>query len=392
MTKRIFLFTFSLLVALLISACDLVGGGDGGPSFKLTVSVSGNGTVTSNDGNIDCPSDCDETYTTSTSVTLEANPADGETFSGWSGGGCTGTNACIVTVDSAKTVTATFTGGSGGDGTFLFQAFVEAGQGTITSADGQINCTSNPNDDANNCAERYPAGTTVVITATPANGFVFNQFGGSSCSVDASSTNKCTYTMSKDRDSRVTFGPEGADVFTVAESSDDAEQYTTSAGSFTAGTVEIDSSDLELNFDEGAAVNQLVGIRFTDVVAAADKTVSEIYIQFTPKVNDATVPNLTIQAEASATPATFSETPNNISSRTRTTEAVAWTPAAWSADAATEVARTPNLLSLMTAAGWTSGGNVAFIISGEEGTDAQRNAFSRDSGEAKAPQLVIVYQ
>lgn len=394
MTKRIFLVVFSLVAAVLISACGETTPGPA--SFKLTVNKTGNGTVTSSNGDINCGSDCDQTYTQSTSVTLEAEPDEGATFSGWSGAGCTGTAACIVTVNSAKTVTATFTGGGTGPGPnpggpFLFQAFVESGQGRLRSDDGKINCTSNPTDDAANCAAEYPNGTQVKLTATPDAGFVLNQFGGSSCTVDASNPNICTYTMSKDRDARVTFGPEGADTFELAADSDDAEQYTSSDGTFTANTVVIDSSDLELNYDEGAKVTQLVGIRFTGVTAAAGKTISEVYIEFTPKARDATIPNLTIQAEASATPATFSAINNNISNRSLTTESVAWSPAAWTVDNVTAATRTPNLLSLMTASGWTSGGDVAFIITGED-TDAQRNAYSRDGNTSKAPKLVVVYQ
>jgi len=32
----------------------------------------------------------------------------GSTFTGWSGGGCSGTGTCTVMIDAAKTVTATF--------------------------------------------------------------------------------------------------------------------------------------------------------------------------------------------------------------------------------------------------------------------------------------------
>lgn len=75
----------------------------------LTVTKSGTGTVTSNPAGINCGTDCTETYNSSASVTLTAAPATGSTFAGWSGGGCSGTGTCTVTMDAAKTVTATFT-------------------------------------------------------------------------------------------------------------------------------------------------------------------------------------------------------------------------------------------------------------------------------------------
>ena len=77
-------------------------------------SGSGSGTVTSTDGDIDCGSVCSHTYGSGTQVTLNAQPASSSTFSGWSGGGCSGTGSCVVTLSSAQTVTAAFTAQSAG--------------------------------------------------------------------------------------------------------------------------------------------------------------------------------------------------------------------------------------------------------------------------------------
>ena len=400
MTKRIFLTVFSLLAALLISACDLVGGGPTDPSFKLTVDVKGSGTVTGT--GIDCGSDCDETFTQSTQVTLTATPDSGETFEGWSGAGCTGTEACIVTVDSDKTVTADFTGGGTGpgpnpDGPFLFQAFVEAGKGTISSEDGNINCTSNPTSDPDGCTHEYAAGTSVKVTATPDADFVavagrYGNFSASECSVDPADSNVCTYTMSKARDSKVSFRQEGASVFEVATESDDAEQYTTTntvnGVTLTAGEVDLDSSDLELNFDENFGVGQLVGIRFANVTIPEGETIDRVYIEFTPVASDLTIPDMEIKAQAAANPPTFSETNNDIGGRPLTT-GIPWKPEPWQNGTVNDATRTPNLASLLTEAGWQSGNAVVFVFS-NDGTDAQRNADSVKNGGG--PRLVITYQ
>jgi len=66
---------------------------------------NGSGTVTSTPSGIDCGDDCTELYDAGTVVTLTAT-ADIGSFVGWSGA-CTD-EECIVTVDEAKTVTATF--------------------------------------------------------------------------------------------------------------------------------------------------------------------------------------------------------------------------------------------------------------------------------------------
>ncbi|MDI6793281.1 MAG: putative Ig domain-containing protein, partial [bacterium] len=80
-------------------------------TYPLTVARAGTGfgTVTSLPEGINCGSDCSETYTHGTVAILTATPAASSTFAGWSGA-CpdTGTT-CEVTMDRARSVTATFT-------------------------------------------------------------------------------------------------------------------------------------------------------------------------------------------------------------------------------------------------------------------------------------------
>lgn len=75
--------------------------------FTLMVAKagSGSGTVTSNPPGIDCGTDCLESYTSGTSVTLTATPGNGSTFVGWRDA-CSGTGPCTLIMDSAKTATA----------------------------------------------------------------------------------------------------------------------------------------------------------------------------------------------------------------------------------------------------------------------------------------------
>src|SRR5207249_657954 len=79
-------------------------------AFTLTVSEtgSGSGTVTSTPVGITCGPSCVGSYASGTVATLTATPATDSTFDGWSGGGCTGTGPCTVTLTAATTVTATF--------------------------------------------------------------------------------------------------------------------------------------------------------------------------------------------------------------------------------------------------------------------------------------------
>jgi hypothetical protein len=79
------------------------------PQETLTVSVSGTGTgsVASAPSGISCPVRCDADFDQGTGVTLTATPDASATFVGW-GGDCSGVGACVVTMDRAMQVTATF--------------------------------------------------------------------------------------------------------------------------------------------------------------------------------------------------------------------------------------------------------------------------------------------
>lgn len=91
------------------------GGGGGGGSatgtFKLTVTRTGKGTVTSNPAGISCGttgSGCSTSMASNTSVTLTATPDLGAAWVGW-GGACSGTaSTCTVVLNADKAVTANF--------------------------------------------------------------------------------------------------------------------------------------------------------------------------------------------------------------------------------------------------------------------------------------------
>jgi hypothetical protein len=76
----------------------------------LTVNKSGTykGVVTSSPEGVDCGSDCNEVYYSGTVVKLIAIPDTGSFFPGWSGGVCSGSGQCILTINTDTIVTATF--------------------------------------------------------------------------------------------------------------------------------------------------------------------------------------------------------------------------------------------------------------------------------------------
>jgi len=115
-------------------AVDGAGGNEG--QFELhfrgtavlthTLSVSragsGSGSVSSSPAGIECGAICSHDFAAGTQVTLQATPAAGSVFTGWSGG-CAGTGSCQLTLNADAAVTATFApapsegGGEQGGGT-----------------------------------------------------------------------------------------------------------------------------------------------------------------------------------------------------------------------------------------------------------------------------------
>ena len=79
------------------------------PPHTLSVVLAGSGSGGVTGSGIACPGTCSKSYAAGTVVTLTVSPGSGSSFSGWSGGGCSGTGTCTVTMSADQSVTATFT-------------------------------------------------------------------------------------------------------------------------------------------------------------------------------------------------------------------------------------------------------------------------------------------
>ena len=161
-------------------------------NFLLTASKSGSGSGTVTATGINCGSDCKQAYSSGSSVTLTASAASGSVFSGWSGGGCSGTGSCTVTMSADTTVTATFNLSTD---TFTLDTTVTgSASGTVTSSPTGINCGSD-------CSEIYTTGASVTLTASASSGSSFKVWSGGGCS----GTGTCTVTMNANTTVKATF-------------------------------------------------------------------------------------------------------------------------------------------------------------------------------------------
>lgn len=159
-------------------------------TFPLAVlkAGAGQGTVTSNPAGINCGPTCAASYNANTVVTLTAAAAAGSTFGGWSGGGCAGTGTCIVTMNAAQTVTATFN-------TQTFPLAVNVtGTGGVGSSPEGISCPTT-------CTANFASGTSVTLTAAAGQGFAFQGWSGAGCT----GTGTCTVAMTQAQSVSATF-------------------------------------------------------------------------------------------------------------------------------------------------------------------------------------------
>jgi hypothetical protein len=138
-------------------------------TLKVNKVGGGEGTVTSEPAGISCGSACatqSVEFKGEEIIVLKATPAAHSQFTGWSGGGCSGTAPCLIELSADTEVTATFV-----KATHTVEATV-TGAGSVSADSGPIAaCTGS----GGTCSGTYDEGGEVVLTATPS---AHNQFSG----------------------------------------------------------------------------------------------------------------------------------------------------------------------------------------------------------------------
>jgi len=174
-------------------------------TLSLDLAGTGTGSVTSSAGDISCGTtgtgQCSSPYGTGTAVTLTETPDTDSGFTGWSGGGCSGTAiTCTVTMSQAQTVTASFT-------TYPLTVTINGASAEVQNeANGGDACFSNSNSTAT-CVFDFPPGTAIsLITASfgSASSYpVFTSWGGACAGFTTSEA--CDLTMNQAQDVTANF-------------------------------------------------------------------------------------------------------------------------------------------------------------------------------------------
>lgn len=163
------------------SSAGAAGAVDGAFTLRVSLAGDGAGVVTSDPTAINCGTACAAAFDDGSRVTLTARPAANSTFTGWAGGGCSGTGPCTVIMTAATEVRATFTSIK----VPLSVTLAGNGAGNVKSVPTGIDCGTT-------CSAQVPQGGSVQLTATPATGSLFAGWSGGGCS----GTGTCTTTTS----------------------------------------------------------------------------------------------------------------------------------------------------------------------------------------------------
>jgi hypothetical protein len=141
---------------------------------------------------ITCGTDCTATYAENTKVTLVADPDADSQFAGWDHCDTVQEKSCVVTMVTAKAVTATFEPAPVETRDLVVE---KSGAGTGTVSGSGISCGAD-------CVQSYSVGQTVTLTAAPAPGSTFK--GWADC--DSVVGKVCEVTIDDDLTVGATFG------------------------------------------------------------------------------------------------------------------------------------------------------------------------------------------
>ena len=164
-------------------------------STALRVNITGAGTIASTPPGISCTLSCTGQFEPNTTVQLTPTPASTSAFTSWVGCASTVGNVCTVTMNVARTVTATFSSRR----LTVTKTSVGGGAGIVDGpafSCGQV------------CFQDFPPNTPVTVTATPDSESGFGGWkgcastsgpGGIDCNVTMSAARTVTATFSKVR-------------------------------------------------------------------------------------------------------------------------------------------------------------------------------------------------
>ena len=167
----------------------------------------------------------------------------------------------------------------------------------------------------------------------------------------------------------------------VGSSSDDAEEDK-------RGNMRLTDATLELTKPSNRLGNQDIGLRFTSTGIPNGATIVSANLEFVANSSTNASGGKTIYGHDVNNSGTFTSSSGNISSRTKTSASVSWSPGTWSSGSTYNTPDITNVIQeIVDRPGYASTSAISIIITGS----GRRDATSFNGNAANAPKLIVTY-
>ncbi|APD05740.1 non-specific serine/threonine protein kinase [Flavobacteriaceae bacterium UJ101] len=167
----------------------------------------------------------------------------------------------------------------------------------------------------------------------------------------------------------------------VSHFNNDAEEY------LATGSVSLGDGVLEIGGKNGSRP-QVSALRFENIIIPSDVEITKAYIEFYSYGSNDNPAEIVIKSEL-GNASIFENNINNITLRNVTKRQTKWTTKSWRGNTRYVTPDLKEIIDENRLSGWKSGNALAFILEGDENTEAR--VWSRNGSEGYQPRLVIEY-
>nr|WP_271753268.1 S-layer homology domain-containing protein [Cohnella sp. JJ-181] len=163
------------------------------------------------------------------------------------------------------------------------------------------------------------------------------------------------------------------------------------------GTLDLESSDLEIVMEGSPELNQQIALRFAGLAIPKGAKILDAYVQFSVDEPDKNMDPFDVSIYAEDIANSLLDKPGNVSSRVKTKEYVSWKDVpAWTVEhEAGPAQQTPNLAAvvqgIVNKADWKEGNALTLLLSGQ-GTRTAESFEGAGEHADQIPQLYIIYK
>jgi hypothetical protein len=160
-----------------------------------------------------------------------------------------------------------------------------------------------------------------------------------------------------------------------------------------SGIISLNSTDIELAYDNYQTGNQTIGLRFTGCNIPQGARISSAFVQFTVDEASSGTTNLTVRGHDADNSPAFTDSNFDVSNRTNTAAVVTWAPSSWSPIGASGLSQRSNDLKtiiqeIVNRAGWEANNALTLLITGS----GRRVSEAYEGSASTAAVLQVTYE